>query len=282
MMKKTKLAKAIIYITTGGAIAICQISSAAASGVNYNTTNAYTSNKVSGGIGTDGWTTPDEWTAGTLPFGTSASVVNWAAEITSGGDSLTVSSQNSHDLYGIWADIDTAKGGWFDGTTGWGHNTDVGLFKSDIDTEVTIYATAIQLPNSTETWSNFGISIFSGMSANTWDHHGQWNCPTCSMTAPPYGFTTPFDQDNPLGSIGLTYVTRDASVDATNGITFHAEAGQIYSVLLGGNSGSSNFGPYAGYSLNITTSPVPLPASLWLFVSGLAGLFGIKRRKQIV
>lgn len=284
MMKKTKLAKAIAYIATGTLISIGHISSAAATSVDYNTTNAYDSNSISGGVGTDGWTWHNAWTSETAPFATTAPVVNWAAEITAGGDGLTISSQNAHDLYGIWADIDTAKGAWFDGKQGWGHNTDVGLFRSSVDTDVTINATAIQLPGSSETWSNFGISIYSGMSStDNWDHHGQWNCPTCSMFGAPFGIApTPFDQDNPLASTGLTYVTHNANVDATNGITFHAAAGQIYSILLGGNSGSSNFGPYAGYSLEIATAPVPLPGSLWLFGGALASLLGVKRRKLAV
>lgn len=292
MIKKTKLAKAIAYATVGAAITAGSMTNAYASTTIYNVNSPYASNIVIGGTGTDGWTSasggenPDiGWTSASAPFGTTASVVNWAAEITAAGDSLTISSQDAHTRYGIWADIDTAKGGWFDGTQGWGHNTDVGLFKSDVATNVTINITALQPPGSNETWSNFGVSVYTGMTtaSNGWSHHGTWNCPTCTVTLPDGTQiqTNPtFTDDDPLNSgTSLSYLTHDATVDDLNSISFHANAGQVYSILLGGNDGGSNFSPLAGYSLDITTSPVPIPGAVWLFSGALAGLAGIKRRK---
>ena len=35
-----------------------------------------------------------------------------------------------------------------------------------------------------------------------------------------------------------------------------------------------------GYTLDFVVSPVPLPAAAWLFVSGLLGLFGVKRMRS--
>lgn len=35
-----------------------------------------------------------------------------------------------------------------------------------------------------------------------------------------------------------------------------------------------------GYTLDFVVSPVPLPAAVWLFVSGLLGLFGVKRMRS--
>lgn len=287
MSLKLNLTTAIKLALTGGALSLAAASSASASTTYYNTFNAYSSNMISdealgatGNGGTDGWrvnppngetwATASHWTSAAAPFGTVARVVNWAAEITNAGDALTISSQDAHTRYGIWADIDTAKGAWYDGTTGWGHNTDVGLFKSSVTTDVTIKISALQLPGSSETWSNFGVSIYTGMANNSWNHHGQWN-----------NATNPFTKNNPLGggTNTLVYNTYDPTVDAVNGITFHAVAGQVYSILLGGNSGGTNYDPHAGYSLSITT--VPVPSAVWLFGSALMGFLGIKRKKTL-
>jgi len=286
MIKKTKLAKAIAYAIVGSVMTVGQVSSASASATDYNNYGANAAYISTNAGATDGWNnTSAGWASGSSPFGTAAKVANWAAEITAQGDALTISTQDAHDRYGIWADIDTAKGAWYDGTKGWGHNTDVGLFKSAVDTYVTINATSIQPGGSSETWNNYGISIYTGMNAGDgWFHHGQWNCPSCTATINGEVIQTSptFDADNPLGGTGLSYLAHDATVDSTNGITFHAIAGQEYSILLGGNSGGSNFGPHAGYSLNISTSPVPVPAAVWLMGSGVLGLVGFQRRKVTV
>ncbi len=284
MLKKTALAKAISFTAIGTMITAASITSASASGTTYNTYHAYSSNIATNAGTTDGWTAPAGWTSATAPFGSTAIVANWAAEISTAGDSLSISSQDAYNRYGIWADIDTAKGAWFDGTKGWGHNTDVGLFKSMVDANITINATSIQPSTSPETWTNFGISVYTGMASASdgWHHHGQWNCPSCTVTVDGSAiqFFPTFEDDNPLSSGGLSYLTHSANVDSLNSITFQANAGQVYSILLGGNDGGSNFGPHAGYSLNIATSPVPLPAAVWLFAGAVAGLTGMQRKKS--
>lgn len=285
-MSNLILRKAITLALTGTALTAGMVSAASASSVNYNTFNAYASNiKTDAAVGaTDGWTvgspnpnggtwaTPSGWTSATVPFGTTSRVANWAAHLTATGDSLTVSSQNAHDQYGVWADIDTAKGAWQDASatpTGWAHNTDVGLFKSDVTTQVTLKLTTI---SDTETWDNFGVTVFTGMSSGNYSHHAGWNCPTCAGTQ-----FKPYNANNPMGGTGMTYLIHDATVDAINGLTFTANAGQVYSILIGGNSGADNFGPHAGYSMNI--SSVPVPAAVWLFGSALTGMVGFGRKK---
>jgi hypothetical protein len=289
-MKTTKLAKAIALTITGAALTAGMVSTASASSTNYNTFNVYASNikTDASANSTDGWTvgspnpnsgtwaTASGWTSATAPFGTTSRVANWAANLTAAGDNLTVSSQNAHDQYGVWADIDTAKGAWQDASatpTGWAHNTDVGLFKSDVTTQVTLKLTTI---SDTETWSNFGVTVFTGMSSGNYSHHQYWNCPTCipTATAP----AKPYNFNNPMGGTGMTYLIHDATVDAINGLTFTAQAGQVYSILLGGNSGNGNFDPHAGYSMSITS--VPVPAAVWLFGSAIAGLVGVGRKKN--
>jgi hypothetical protein len=48
------------------------------------------------------------------------------------------------------------------------------------------------------------------------------------------------------------------------------------------NGGAMIDGPFQGFSanFNVMTNPVPLPAAVWLFGSGLMGLLGFSRRKK--
>jgi hypothetical protein len=272
-MNKSVLAKAIGLTLTTAALSFGAVSTASAH-VMYNTYNASAAPGVGG---TDGWIYGNTWVGtagGVSPFGYTGDVSNWAAQLHAAGDSLIVSSADALTDYGVAADIDTAKGAWNDGlftqnasSQGWGHNTDVGLFKSSVTQTVNLTASNVDL----NSWQNFGISVFSGMTtANNYDHHGGWNI----------GYTTanitPATLNNPLGTVGLTFV----GYTDNSTISFNAQAGQVYTILLGGYSGEGNFGPAGGYQLAI--SSVPVPGAVWLFGSAIAGLVGIGKRKRAV
>jgi len=140
-----------------------------------------------------------------------------------------------------------------------------------------------------------------------YSHHGSWNCPGCvSNSVPPTAQPRAYDNSNPFyfgyanntatvgtstgsgvvydGSIGVSIPGQAYSdnVDGANGFTFYAQAGQVYSVYLGGvgfsrwNTGVDN------YQLSVSAAPVPIPAAAWLFGSALAGLgvFGRRKGKQ--
>jgi hypothetical protein len=295
-MKNAKLTRAIAITLAGSALYLGAVSSASAH-VMYNTMNA---GAAPGAGGTDGWSENGLWVGssgwcptcgqgslpggGVTPFGTISPITNWAVEFSSVGEAQVVSSQNAYDQYGVYADIDTAKGAWNDagpngpsnsgGSQGWAHNTDVGLFKSDVTQQVTLTATSLHANSGG--WNNFGISVFTGMDAGTYDHHSGWNINyRPASNANPN--LAPAMQNNPLFSTGLTFLTyTDNST-----VTFTAQAGQIYSILLGGYSGAGNFGPHDSYLLDINASPVPVPAAIWLFGGGLASLAGVTRRKRI-
>ncbi|CAD6876429.1 hypothetical protein ACH5Y9_06235 [Methylomonas sp. BW4-1] len=300
-MIRNTLAKAISLAIAGGAITLAGVSNASASTTMYNTNKPITNGNPTdaAALSTDGWTrnnngtntgTPLPWlgTVGAVrPFGYEGlSIANWAAHVTAAGDSLEISQADAATRYGTaWgpvagttylANIDTAKGAWFDGSTGWAHNTDIGLFKSDVTTEVSIRLTPLfNVSEPDKSWSNFGVTVFTGMDTDTskattpnYSHHAGWN-------------ETSFTADNPMGTTGLTYLTHDATVDATNALVFTAVAGQVYSIYLGGNSGEGNFNPHAGYRLNLSTAaPVPLPGAVWLFGSALVGLLGFGKRNS--
>lgn len=307
-----------------GSVLLAGIASDASALVMYNTYNQYASN-----IGTDedstlspdGWTYPEfneprgpsyPWVGtnnGELPFGLSSDDVpfaNWAVHLTNAGATETVSSQNAHDSYGIWADIDTTDAAWKQTATAYPgtiYSMDLGLIKSDVTQDVTLFLSNVN-PNG---WQNFGVSIYHGMdqmqselkyvptglhccdasgnlvplyspqitNLGEMRHYGYWN-----SGYQPGVNTAPAEKDNPFGSY-IDYVTHgDQSI-----VTFTAEAGEVYAVLLGGYSGINMYSNYAGYSVSIetaSTSPaaaVPLPAAAWLFGSALT-LLGVCGRNQ--
>jgi hypothetical protein len=302
-MTKNKLAKAVTMAIAGTALSAGAVSTASAH-VSYNT---FTTTAASA---TDGWTrtydngtdTPGDATGpesqgnkgtvvpwlgtsgGALPFGyTGSSHLNWAAEIHNAGDSLEVSAADAAlDYSGAVVEIDTGGGAWNDnglnadgtvssnGPTGWKHQTDIGLIKSHSTQNVTLNLSTIG-----GTFSRFGVTVFEGMDTNTgnYSHHGAWNRPGSTPALP-------FTASNPFGTTNLTNIGFSDNVDSTNGFTFVAEANKIYSIYLGGVGFSRWNAGVDGYALDITTSPVPLPAAVWLFGSALMGFLGLQKRKM--
>ena len=304
MMQKTKLTKAIALAVTGVALTVGATVANASATTMYNTFLTYDP-AVSGANGlntnTDGWTRiyddgttspgvatgPESqgnkgaivpWvgtTGGVLPFNyAGSSSLNWAVNLGAAGDSATVSAADALAKYSATVEIDTGGGAWSDTstpTTGWKHQTDIGLISSAVDQNVTLNLTTLGnlLPS---TFSEFGVTVFDGMDTNTgnYSHHGAWNNPAASK---------PYTADNPFGTTGLTNIGYSNNVDGLNGYTFTAQAGHIYSIYLGGvgfskwNTGIDN------YALNLTTSAVPLPGAVWLFGTALAGFVGLRRRK---
>jgi hypothetical protein len=227
-----------------------------------------------------------------LPFGYGGtSHLNWGLHLTSAGDSAEISTVDAQTRYGYAAEIDTGGGAWRDDgsnsqgvATGWKHQTDIGLVKSDVTQLVTLNLTNLNSAFS----SRFGVTVFEGMDQKTgaYVHHGSWNNPVALPAAPggtpPAQAVHPYDMDNPFGTVGVFYLDHSDDVRNTpaTAFTFLAQAGQVYSIYLGG----VDFGDWndnlAGYRLNVTTSAVPVPAAVWLFGSALAGMGIIGRRRN--
>lgn len=305
-IRKTPLAKAVTLALTGITLSAGAITSASAH-VAYNTRFAHSTYTPtdSGDNKPDGWVwqgnilpntddfnprNPNNFAAANPGFaGTSdsngdgygdaplnyigSSHLNWAAMLHSAGASQLLSQQHAFDTYGVYADIDTTGGGWKDAQAipqGWRHNTDIGLFQSDVSQNIHLNISAINGPIA-----NFGVTVFEGQDTNTagYGHHGAWN--TIGEVILPEGSPNPFD------TTGLdTVVGWSANVDSTNAFTFEAQAGQVYSIYLGGSGGTGWNQQHDGYVLNITSSPVPVPAAAWLFGTALAGLGVSSRRKS--
>jgi hypothetical protein len=314
-MMKNKLARAISMTLAGSALALGAVSTASAT-----STTMYNMNNFGGlNSNTDGWvwgnTNPPTPTPPASPANNSANFVthkanfvgtgdpnfiplgfngtsslNWAAEIGVGGDSAQISAQDSlkYNTAFNWsgpAEIDTGAGAWQDTSTaptGWKHQTDVGLIKTNQDMWVSLTPTVIDGLGNTINFpsgaGNFGITVFFNQDTNTgtYNHHGSWNCPTCTPTARPY------TNSNPFGTKNLWYMTHDATVDSSNPLTFPAVAGMTYSIYIGG-AGVGNWGTnLANYKLDIATTAVPIPAATWLFGGAMVSLIGAIRRKRVM
>lgn len=282
--------------TDGWVYGFCTTCSNSTRAIAYNAANpqAYTAGGPAGGgfYGTDA-SNPTAYTS-VLPFnygGTSH--LNWGVHLTSVGDSAEISKADSLARYGYAAEIDTGGGAWRDDgssnslgiQTGWKHQTDVGLIKSDQTQQVTINLTNLsQDPNINN--PRFGVTVFEGMDAKTgaYVHHGSWNNPTAIPAAngglPPAQAAHPYNMDNPWGTVGLKNIGySDLVNNAANPFTFTAEAGKVYSIYLGGVDFGDWNDKLADYKMNISTSPVPLPGAVWLFGSAAAGMGVIRKRK---
>jgi len=294
-MKRSQISKAVKIALAGSALAFGAISTASAGTTMYNnyvsaggTASSLGACGTPGGSagdactgGTDGWATAAGWSNS---MGTGAAydyagspVMHWGVHLDSAGDSATISSQDSFENYGVYADIDVAKGAWLDPAAefGWKHDLDVGLFKSAVAQSVTLSMTGTTLAG------DFGFTILEGMTSSThsYTHHESWNLNHDGTGTPTSTIPPTFVSNSDYGTT-IVNSTREADSYGINTITFDAEAGQLYTILVGGyKNGTWGDSVNGGYTLEINPSAVPVPAAAWLLGSGLIGLFSYGRRK---
>ncbi len=304
-MKPTKIAKAVAMAITGTIMSVGAISNASASSTTMYNLSTYEGNDFrdnttacapcNGGVGTDGWVwgfhgdplgstnSVAAWagTGGTntTPFGyNGGGVLHWGVHMTANG-TAEISSQDSLTRYGVGADIDTAKGAWSDqllsGAQGWRHDVDFGLFKSDVGGTVTVNAQGIN-----QSGTNFGFTIFKGMDTSTvaYNHHGSWNLGNNTQLSAPTSSSLPKGNTSFSVADMVAYSIGGATPSNLNTISFNAEAGQIYTIALGGYKNGAWGATVDGYKLSI--SAVPVPGAVWLFASAMAGLIGLRGRKK--
>lgn len=198
------------------------------------------------------------------------------------------------DRYGYAAEIDTGGGAWRDDgsnsqgvVTGWKHQTDIGLIKSDVTQNIILNLTNLNQEYAAGAGARFGITVFEGMDQKTtaYVHHGSWNnidpLPAGPGGTPPAQSVHPYDMNNPFGTVGLTYLKHSDYVTSVMAMSFLAEAGKVYSIYLGG----VDFGDWndnlADYKLSVATSPVPIPGAAWLLGSALAGMGVVRKRSTL-
>ena len=90
--------------------------------------------------------------------------------------------------------------------------------------------------------------------------------------------------DPTYDSSSLNYIGNEANLGGLSSISkvFLSLAAGDYTLVYGGNPPpGTTVGP-VGYHATLTTSPVPVPAAVWLFGSGLAGVVAFARRRMSV
>ncbi len=232
-------------------------------------------------VGNDARTDPNFNYSGTQ-------VLNWTAVI-GAGESAVISRIDSNTRYGgtlladgttfNYADIDTAKGAWHDNeSTGWRHDTDIGLFKSTATQQVTLTVASLLGTGQTDETPDYGFTVFEGMDTGTgnYNHHAGWHEVDPATALAVGNNNNPITPNNPLGGSGLTVPVLDDVIG--NSATFTAEAGKVYTIFLGGFQGGDWIETRNDYQLNV--SSVPVPGAVWLFGSAMAGLVGFGRRKN--
>jgi hypothetical protein len=300
MLDAKTVSQAIRLAITGAAFSLLPLANAEASTTMYNLYGS-SSSPLSADYQTDGWLwgpdTPSSnnpnaavpgWkgTNGptTTPFSvTGGMAINWAAHLTNSGDQLTISQADAFSRFGIYADIDTSSGAWRDPSNGRGtrHSIEIGLFKSDVNQTINLSISGINNPAA-----NFGITIYQGAAQNLEINHYGYLFFNSSVDYLDYSETFTNTVGNTTttttNTYYLPYIIRtalDPNTNLTNNnLSFQAEAGVLYTIMLGGNGGQFYDG-YDGYQLKI--SSVPLPSSLWLFVTTISGLLGLQRRKSL-
>ncbi|MBK9307733.1 MAG: hypothetical protein IPM58_11755 [Nitrospira sp.] len=255
VIRSTVIALAALWVVSG---------STAHASVVYNLTGW----DSTGTAGADGGF-PTDWAGGTAPTYTGSLNAMWYANVGVGG-AETVSSTDARGKGAdptfalavgprAWNDNDPG----FTGTQGQGHGSDFGLIHLDGQSNLSITVAADVGLGST---LKPGFSLFQG-----------WDVGSTSDRLLAYQNNA----DNPLGTSGLGFL--DSASSATPGgsavQSFTNLPAGTYTLFVGGNfTGFS--GTPGKYTVDVTASPVPLPAAAWLFGSGLLGLGSLARGRM--
>ena len=146
--------------------------------------------------------------------------------------------------------------------SGMGHGADIGLLQLGSASNLTITVAADSTtPADPTTVIIPGFSLFQG-----------WDTGTTANQVQAY-FN---NQNNPLGTVGLTYLNGGGGSGTAYTMEFTNLSAGDYTLILGGNAA----GGHGAYSVTFATTAVPVPAALWLFSSALLGLGVFSKRKQ--
>ena len=95
------------------------------------------------------------------------------------------------------------------------------------------------------------------------------------ISANPAPYTASFGADT--AALGATAEFELALWDSSSStFTFVTD----FTAIVAGNSYAIEFGSVTGEVYGVDLAPIPVPAAVWLFGSGLIGLVGVARRKK--
>lgn len=242
--------------------ALFAFNSHAQAGVAYNVTGW----DATGTGGADGGA-PANWIGGSAPGYAGKLNAMWFAELAGNTATETVSSSAARTA-GADANYALAVGprAWSanaSGTLGKGHGSDFGLIQLTGLSNLTITVAADTALGSAMTP---GFSLFQG-----------WDTGSTAVRVADYQN----NQDNPLGTQGLSFIDSAATTIAggSASFTFNNLSAGNYTLFVGGNA-TAGTGFEGKYTVSLAASPVPVPGAVWLFGSALIGFVKIGRGKR--
>jgi hypothetical protein len=254
--KKLAIAGAVSAAMLGATVAEAHVSYNTASSVNGNAQN---------GAGT--------WTNGNVPSYAGKLPGNWYAELHSDNEtqSLSTAGAITQGAPGTYV-LQSLNNKW-NPANSWGNALSFGLIELNETSNLTIRVAA-----DTSLGSTFlpGFTLWEGWDTGTGNKHGAWNA-------------NPTNPGN-RGATGITYYGHASTNSSDNGINYSYSNGAVeitfanllageYNLWIGGN-GSGNISTGQQFTVDLTTSAVPIPAAVWLFGSALAGMGIIGRRRD--
>lgn len=190
---------------------------------------------------------------------------------------MTISGNDSAVYQGGVGAKSFSEPGNPDGQKGWTHTSDWTAL--DLTEAANLTVTLARQAGV----STFGalptpaMSIYQGWGTGPTGPDGEWH--TFNST----GNLTAVDPDNFwTWSVGqMSYLDSDGNPLSLTSLTktISLAAGH-YTLNFSGNPADQTLGGTQGYQATLATAPVPLPAAVWLFGSGLIGLIGFARRRM--
>jgi len=200
-----------------------------------------------------------------------------ALSVTANAAVISLDWQNSNDnlitrdtTSGLdWLDLSLTNGSSFNQTmTQMGTSGQFNGFR---------YATTNEVENL---WANVGIDLTAGASNGS---TGSMQSGIMSMSTFLGNNVNLFDSVNyPYGALGYaTNSLTDLTLTRMGAFYYTPDSGNYFEGTGDVIVGSSDISGFSGSYL-VRTSPVPLPAAVWLFSSGILGLIAVARRKNHV
>ncbi len=213
-----------------------------------------------------------------------------SAHTDSGGNGLvdTIASKSFHDLGNLATGI-------YPGTYGWAHtsrwsvidlnglydagHTNVQLTVTLQDSNGTGLIPGVTVWQGKEDLGNYSSRYVNGIDSTNWD---QWNG---GGLCAPAGTCSYYPTLAQAGLGGNVWAAADSQTSPTGTATVSlntiltAGNNNYFTFVMGGNAPLSSTGAARNFQATVSVAPVPVPAAIYLFGSGLIGLAGLARRK---